>query len=74
MSLIVTTISKRNLQNTFVKEVILVTDEVLGKVILDSLLLAYLSMLDVLLVPSTDARFPIIILPILPISWPTDYI
>ncbi len=35
----------------------------LGKVILDSPLLACLPMFDVLLVPSTDPRFPIVILP-----------
>ncbi len=79
-------IFKHILWNAFVKEIILVPGKVLlGRVILDSLLLAYLLMLDILLVPSTDPRFPIVILPatsmyfkptvqILPISQPTNCI
>ncbi len=63
MPSITTTISKRILQNAFVKEVMLVLDEVLGRVILDFLLLACLLVLDVLLVPSTDLRFSIVNLP-----------
>ena len=49
-----------HLENAFFKVVVSIRDEVLGRGILDSLLLACLPMLKVLLVLITDPRFPII--------------
>lgn len=61
---ITVTISKSILQNIFVKEIMPVLSKILGKVILNSLLLAYLVMLNILLIPNTNFKFPIIILSI----------
>ncbi len=74
MPSIATTISKRVFRNVFVKEVILVPGKVLDRLIVDSLLLVYLQILDILLGPSIDLRFSIVILFILPTFQPTDYI
>ncbi len=63
MPSIATIISKYVLRNAFVREVMPMSGEVLlGRIILDFLLFACLPVLDVLLVPSTDPRFPIVIL------------
>lgn len=48
------------LENEFFKVVIPVLGEVLGRSILDSLLLAYLLVLEVLLVLNTHPRFSIV--------------
>ncbi len=45
----------------------------LGRVILDSPLLAYLPVLDMILIPSTDLRFPIVIFSATSTSWYKSY-
>ncbi len=59
MSSIATTISQYVLRNTFVKEIMPLPGKIFGRVILDSLLLAYMLVLNMLFVSSTDFNFPI---------------